>query len=509
VQILLENGADVNAQGGKYGNALQAASSKGYEGIVQILLENGADVNAQGGKYGNALQAASYEGHEKVVQILLENGADVNTKGGEYGNALQAASQGDHENVVQMLLDRGAGVLTENGALDIQLTPDAFNKLGRLYSDQGKVKVAKMMYQRALEYGELYKDEHPGARFPKRKSVSVILAKDFSIGLICAIPVEFVAVRALLDETYELQLDLHNSNDYAYGRIGAHNVVISKGEYGTASAARVASEMVSIFSNLRIALLVGVGGGAPSRRHDIRLGDVVVSAPSSDIRLGDVVISAPSSGQVLVYQYDFGKTIQSREFQQAGSLMEPPGSLWAAVAGLRASYEMKQQILEETIEKALTLRPLLRKIYERPDLKSDRLFQSEVVHRYSKEPCDPGCCNKPSDLVSRKLRDAWEDNPAVHYGLIASGESPMNDALLRDKLAAEKGILCFETEAAGLMDDLPCLVIRGICDYSDSHRNKDWQGYAAMAAAAYARDILYRISPQNVKPQEIVAKIVN
>ncbi|KAJ5640171.1 uncharacterized protein N7484_008033 [Penicillium longicatenatum] len=81
--MLLERGADVNAQGGEYGNALQAASSRGHQEIVQMLLERGADIDAQGGKYSNALQAASSRGHQEIVQMLLERGADVNAQGGE------------------------------------------------------------------------------------------------------------------------------------------------------------------------------------------------------------------------------------------------------------------------------------------------------------------------------------------------------------------------------------------------------------------------------------------
>ena len=92
MQLLLEKGADVNAQGGEYGNALQAAMWEGCEAVVQLLLEKGADINAQGGKYGNALQAASWEGHEAVLQLLLEKGADVNAQDGQYGNALQMVS---------------------------------------------------------------------------------------------------------------------------------------------------------------------------------------------------------------------------------------------------------------------------------------------------------------------------------------------------------------------------------------------------------------------------------
>lgn len=108
VKILIDGGAEVNAQGGQYGNALQAASSGGREKMVKMLMDAGADVNAQGGHYGNALAAASEGGHEKVISMLMERGADVNAQGGAYGNALQAASEGGHEKVVKMLTDSDA-----------------------------------------------------------------------------------------------------------------------------------------------------------------------------------------------------------------------------------------------------------------------------------------------------------------------------------------------------------------------------------------------------------------
>ncbi|KAH8688294.1 ankyrin repeat-containing domain protein, partial [Ilyonectria robusta] len=112
VQLLLEKDADVNARGeGFYGNALQAASAKGYKKIVQLLLEKGADINGKGGYYRSALQAASVRGYEKIVQLLLEKDADVNVRGEEfYGSALQAASAEGHEKIVQLLLEKGADV---------------------------------------------------------------------------------------------------------------------------------------------------------------------------------------------------------------------------------------------------------------------------------------------------------------------------------------------------------------------------------------------------------------
>ena len=107
---LLRKGENANAEGGKLGNPLQAASSEGHEANVKLLLENGAKVNAEGGFYGNALQAASSSGNEAIVKLLLENGADVNAEGGFYGKALQAASERGIDTIVKLLLENGAEV---------------------------------------------------------------------------------------------------------------------------------------------------------------------------------------------------------------------------------------------------------------------------------------------------------------------------------------------------------------------------------------------------------------
>lgn len=110
VQMLLRRGADVNAQGEEHGSALCTASEYGNEDIVQTLLDSGADVNVQGEMYGNALQEAALNGHEDVVRILLDHGADVNAQGGRFDNALRAASVGGCSSIVQVLLDKGANV---------------------------------------------------------------------------------------------------------------------------------------------------------------------------------------------------------------------------------------------------------------------------------------------------------------------------------------------------------------------------------------------------------------
>jgi ankyrin repeat protein len=113
--LVFEDGADINAQGGVYGNALQAASFKGHNKTVKLLLAHGADINAQGGRYSNALQAASARGHNKTVELLLAHGADINEQGGHDGNALQAASGRGRNKTIKLLLAYGADINAQGG----------------------------------------------------------------------------------------------------------------------------------------------------------------------------------------------------------------------------------------------------------------------------------------------------------------------------------------------------------------------------------------------------------
>jgi nucleoside phosphorylase len=326
-------------------------------------------------------------------------------------------------------------------------------------------------------------------------------ANDYTIGWICAITTEYVAAKAFLDEKHERPeyVSLHDNNDYTLGKVGKHNVVIAvlpDGEYGISSAASVARDMLHSFPNVRIGMMVGIAGGAPSRKHDIRLGDIVVSS-SHD-------------GKGSVFQYDFGKTIQDQNFQNTGFLNQPPMVLRTAVNGLKAQYEIDGHGLEKAIESILEKKPRLRKKYKRPDLNSDRLYQSGTVHSANDEAsCAAVCSDDPSNFVFRHARTKDEDNPTIHYGLIASADQLMKDASIRDTLTAEKDVLCFEMEAAGLMNHFPCLVIRGICDYSDSHKNKEWQGYAAMVAAAYAKDLLCQIAPNRIEAEKKIVDILS
>ncbi|KNG83744.1 hypothetical protein ANOM_008494 [Aspergillus nomiae NRRL 13137] len=127
---------------------------------------------------------------------------------------------------------------------------------------------------------------------------------DYTVGWICALPLEMAAAKAMLDEVHpDLLSSPSDHNTYTLATIGCHNIVIvclPSGVYGTIPPAIVASQMVSRFPSLRFSLMMGIGGGVPSRDTDIRLGDVVVSNPTKGF--GGVVqytTGKPSEGGYL------------------------------------------------------------------------------------------------------------------------------------------------------------------------------------------------------------------
>ncbi|KAL2835372.1 putative wd40 protein [Aspergillus pseudoustus] len=319
----------------------------------------------------------------------------------------------------------------------------------------------------------------------------------YTVGWICALEMEYVAARALLEKQHSRPetLSPNDNNHYTLGEIGGHQVVIAvlpDGEYGTSSAAGVARDMLHSFPNVRFGLMVGIGGGVPTKR---------------DIRLGDIVVSSSRKGQGGLLQYNLSKELQGQDFHQTAFLNQPPPILRTAVAGLQAQYKLEGHQLKESIRAVLEGNKRLKRKYAQPPLETDRLFESYFAHPNPEASCGDFCDS--SKLIRRPTRTDEEDDPAVHYGLIASGNRVIKDATFRDKLAAEQDVLCFEMEAAGLMNHFPCLVIRGVCDYADSHKSKEWQGWAAMAAAAYARDLLRQIVPQRVKAERKASEVLD
>ncbi|KAJ5767738.1 hypothetical protein N7533_000321 [Penicillium manginii] len=311
----------------------------------------------------------------------------------------------------------------------------------------------------------------PLVRSYTRWRLESLKPEDYAVGIVCALPLELLAVRALFDQTHpDLPLSPADSNHYALGSMEGHKVVaacLPDGEYGTNSAADVAANLRRSFLSVKFCLLVGIGGGVPSSRNDIRLGDVVVSKPNS---MGPGVI-----------QYDMGKALEYGEFQRSGFLQPPPRLLMTALSSMKSDPEISQVPLQGYIQEIAARR----REYRYPGPEHDRLFPSHYVHDAKHATCD--FCNA-TYVIKRPSRSDYR--PQIHYGLIASGNRVMKDAKLRDRWSMERDVLCFEMEAAGIMNTLPCLVIRGICDYSDSHKNKRFQGYAAATAASYAKLLL-------------------
>lgn len=276
-------------------------------------------------------------------------------------------------------------------------------------------------------------------------------------------PIERAAAEIMLDEVHhDLPYSAQDTNTYMYGNIRSHNIVIAcLAEYGPVNAALVLSHLKRTFQDIRIILMVGIGGGVPSLNADIRLGDIVVGTR--------------------VMPYDLAKVGRDGVIERVKDVRTLNKAIGTAVSALRAKHELDGSRIQSLIADRLQDLPE----YGRPKLQ-DRLFQATYNHEPSSSSCDE--CD-PGRTVRRPKRTS--DAPRIHYGAIASGHLVIKDAATRDQYARSLGrVMCFEMEASGLLDELPCLPIRGICDYCDTHKNKDWQRYASAAAAAYAREFV-------------------
>lgn len=303
---------------------------------------------------------------------------------------------------------------------------------------------------------------------------------EYTIGWICALRDELTAAMTMLDETHgQLPQSRTDNNSYGLGRIGGHNVVLAglpAGWTGKESAAIVATNLKSTFPSVRLGLMVGVGGGAPSEENDIRLGDIVVSKPG------------PTNGGVV--QYDFGKTIEQGEFIQTGALSLPPLGLLTAMTSVQAKHRLSHY---EYLQHLENLPDGLDLSFSRPEI--DLQFVADYDHVGNAPTCEQ-CSRSPEKVKQLALRD--NPIPRVFYGTIACADQVMRHGKTRERIAKQSHALCFEMEAAGLMNNFPCVVIRGICDYADSHKNKQWQPYAALAAAAYAKELLNAVAVEDV-----------
>ncbi|QYS94840.1 ANK_REP_REGION domain-containing protein [Trichoderma simmonsii] len=327
---------------------------------------------------------------------------------------------------------------------------------------------------------------------------------DYTVGWVCALPKEQTAAIAMLDHRHaDLEKPPNDQNTYTLGSISSHNIVIAclpKGKTGTNSAATVAAWMVSTFPSIKVGLLVGIGGGVPPK-----------------VRLGDVVVSTPTGQFPGVVQWDIGKAKEGGRFERTGSLNNPPTLLLTALTRLETEHDLNGSKISEYLDQLQEKWPRLASKYLRSQRHEDLLFRSNYEHvseiisydttssledSAEEENCE--FCDR-SQVVKKKPRDM-----RVHYGLIASGNQVIKDATLRNKLNKylNDQVLCIEMEAAGLMNDFPCIVIRGISDYADSHKNDTWQEHAAAVAAAFAKELLGYVQAADVERERPVKDIL-
>ena len=201
---------------------------------------------------------------------------------------------------------------------------------------------------------------------------------DYTVAWVCALPLEMAAAKSMLDEIHpNLPTSSNDQNTYTLGKIHDHNVVIAclpSGVYGTTSATTVANQMLSTFRSIRFRLMVGIGGGVPTKEADIRLGDVVVSKPTGDF--GGVV------------QYDFGKTVGQADFERIGTLNKPPHILLTAIAKLQADQMMETSRIPEFLSEMIATYPRMRTEFTYRGQEQDRLFDAAFDHHALQNTCD-------------------------------------------------------------------------------------------------------------------------
>ncbi|KAJ6256673.1 hypothetical protein Dda_8538 [Drechslerella dactyloides] len=315
---------------------------------------------------------------------------------------------------------------------------------------------------------------------------------DFEIAIICALPLEYDAVTCLVDEFWDEDGDYFgraadDQNHYTTGRIDRYNVVLALlPGMGKANAASVASHFHSSYRRLQLALLVGICGAVPFNTNQ------------EEILLGDVVISGS------VVEYDLGRRF-ANEFRRKDTFHESLGRASADVRGFIATLGTALYCKRLQARTAYHLRSLQENSqfgkYDYPGVDEDKLFDATCRHKHHscfscticdqctqishsvceeallKSLCSDLQCDE-SQLVRRKRLELKRQHldidliqePMVHFGSVASGDTVMRSGQDRDTIARKEGIIAFEMEGAGVWDNLSCIIIKGVCDYADSHK---------------------------------------
>ncbi len=339
--------------------------------------------------------------------------------------------------------------------------------------------------------------------------------EDFQIALICALPIEYDAVVLQFDEFWDEDGEQYrraqgDTNTYTTGRIGNYDVVLALlPNMGKAAAAGAAASFRSSYSRLRLAFLVGICGGVPG-------------TGANEALLGDVIISKT------VIQFDFGRQFPSK-FVTKDTLDDNLGRPNKDIRSLIASFET--ELGRERLQKkageylkdlqASAARRRRRYNYQYLGVAEDKLFAPDYRHKhrapqscivcegesdsYCEEAARASCVELNCDegqLVPREILEVKQSLkpdemqcPEIFIGRMASGDTVMKSGEHRDKLAKQLNAIAFEMEGAGAWDEVPCIIIKGICDYADSHKNKKWQAFAAATAASVMKAVLGRYTP--------------
>ncbi|KAJ6256012.1 hypothetical protein Dda_9306 [Drechslerella dactyloides] len=448
---------------------------KGDEVIFAFSLISGyIDYQAKG-EYGQTpLSSAAYAGWKTVVQLLLERGVDIES--GDNGGRtplIRAASAG-RDTVVQMLLKQGAEIECRDNS---GRTPLSWAAVA------GREAVVRLLL--ATERIEVDSKDKYGRT-----------------------PLWYASESG---DTGVVQLLLDNGAD-----------IESKDNVGQTPLSHAAS--LRRGSVVQLLLEKGVDVESRDKNGQTPLSHAAVAGAEEVIRLllekGVNIESRDKNGQTPlshaacscvpegqhggVIQWDFGKTGRGAKFERIGLLNKPPTVLTAALSKLSTDHELEGSMCSEFISDMLRRYPKLGSKYGPRGSSTDILYEAHYDHAGELPTCE-GC--DPSKIVHREPR---EEGVVVHYGLIASGNQVMKHGLSRDEISRSLGgALCFEMEAAGIMNDFPCVVIRGICDYSDSHKNKAWQEYAAATAAAFARELLHTIPTSQVAAIKKVEEVLS
>jgi nucleoside phosphorylase len=335
---------------------------------------------------------------------------------------------------------------------------------------------------------------------------------DFEIAIICALPKEYNAVSLIFDKFWDDEGDKFgrasgDNNTYTTGRIGKHDVLlVLLSHMGKANAAGTAASIRPSYINIRLALIVGICAGVPQ------------TPKGEEIILGDVIISK------FVIQHDFGRQYPDgfvRKDTIQDNLSKPDKNIRNLLVTFetdRGQDQLHQKTacyLEQIQAKPIRKDP---KRYNYPRASEDKLFKPSYRHRHQISPeCICRNCNKDSDPICKKALDSNCDvlgcdenhlvpreriklklehgakdtqEPEVHVGAIASGDVVVKSAADRDRIAKQTGAIAFEMEGAGAWEEVPCVIVKGVCDYGDSHKDKKWQDFAAATAASTAKAIL-------------------